>query len=99
MKTVKETVSEIIRSDKVSLESDSVEKLIYMAYYIGLEKGCKQATDEYKAVLQGQLGRVKACRYHRMAMAIQGNVKFLYDPNYGGTMTSTFGEDKTEVLG
>ena len=96
MKTIKELVSGIAQSD-VSMESDSIEKVICMAYYIGLEKGAKQAAKEYKAVLSRQMLRVNACRYHKMALKIQGNVLSVYDPNHSGLMTNTFGEDKTEV--
>lgn len=97
MKTIKQVV-DVITNNRIDLESDSLEKIIYLAYQFGLEKGATGAAGKYKAVLRDQIDRASKCRYHKMAMQIQGNVKAVYDPNYGDLYLSTFGDDKTQIV-
>lgn len=93
--TVIERINEILHNN-FSMEKDSVEKLIIMAYYIGLEKGSKDELDKHNALAREQMERAEKCTYHRMAKKIVGNT-FIYSPNYAQDMTNTFGYDTTEV--
>lgn len=98
MKTINQVVNDIIDNQSVSFEEDSIEKIIAIAYYIGLEKGSRQVSNKYKAVLNEQRSRARKCRYYKMAMGIQGDVQYVYDENYDGIMTTIFGRDDTKLF-
>ena len=79
------------------MESDSLNKLLALAYYIGREEATRETSDKYNAVLEAQRKRAEACRYYKMAAAIIGDVKAVYSPDYAGEMSLTFGDDVTEL--
>lgn len=93
--TVIERIDKLLDSD-FSMEKDSIDKLIVMAYFIGLERAAKEELDKHNALAREQLKRAKNCTYHRMAREIIGNT-FIYSVNYSQDMTNTFGHDKTEI--
>lgn len=78
-----------------SMEIDDPRKLIAIAYYMGREAAARDVSDQYNKLLAQQLQRAADCRYHNMALSIQGDVKYIYCTDYSGDMTSMFGTDQT----
>lgn len=93
--TILERVKQIVREKSVDMESDSMEKLVYLAYYIGREEATREVSDRYKELIKGQRERAEKCRYHKMANDVIGNGLFVYSGDYAGDMTSMFGRDET----
>ncbi len=96
VKTVRNRIKEAVYADK-DMESDSLNKLLALAYYMGREEATRETSDKYSAVLAEQRKRAEACRYYKMAAAIIGDVKAVYSPDYAGEMSLTFGDDATEL--
>lgn len=92
--TIIERVKECINN--LECEKDSVEKVIALAYYMGLEKGTRQTSNEYKKLIQQQRERAENCRYKHMANAVIGDQNYIYCSNYDMAMTGIFGSDETE---
>ncbi|MCD8056601.1 MAG: hypothetical protein LUE25_07860 [Clostridiales bacterium] len=65
-----------------------------MLFGVMYEKGDKCASDRYNDVLAEQKKRASECRYHKMAMSIQGNIDYVYTPGYRADITTAFGGDK-----
>ena len=78
-------------------EKDSLDKVIVIAYFIGREAAAKEISDKAREIFAEQQKRAKASRYHNFAMNVQGNVNYIYSPDYAGEMTSCFGTDETEI--
>jgi len=96
--TIKERVQQIITSPNVDMEKDSIEKLVYIAYYIGRESAAKEVSNLYANHLAKQTERAQVCRYHKMvAEILQNGDGYIYSSDYAGDMTATFGSDETEV--
>lgn len=93
--TVIERIGECIRN--TDLETDNIEKLICIAYYIGREEATKKISDKYNELIKYQRRRARECRYHNMAMQIIGDINYIYSADYAGDVTATFGSDETEV--
>lgn len=96
VKTVRDRIKEAVYADK-DMESDNLNKLLALAYYMGREEATRETSDKYNAVLEAQRKRAEACRYYKMAAAIIGNFKAVYSPDYAGEMSLTFGDDVTEL--
>lgn len=81
---------------KIDMSTDNLDKLIYMAYWIGREQATRDTSDVYSAHLAEQTKRAKACRYHKMATEILQNGKgYICLPDYSRDLTETFGNDET----
>ena len=93
------TVLEKIKAcvDNFDCETDNVDKLIALAYYIGKEKATKDISDQYNALLREQRERANACRYKHLAHSVIGDKQFIYSPDYAGDMTEAFGSDETNI--
>ena len=76
---------------------DNIDKLIYLAYWIGREEAAKSVSDVYAAHIAEQKHRAAECRYHKMAAEIVGTEDYLYFPDYSQDMTAMFGSDETEL--
>ena len=97
--TIAERVRSIVNS-QVNLTDEvpaGIEKMIYMAYYMGREDATREISDRYTALIREQQKRAQECRYHNLAAAIVGDVEYIYSSDYGMEMTSTFGGDPADV--
>lgn len=96
--TIYDRVQQLVNGDrKVDMETDSLDKLICMAYWIGREEATRATSDAYAAHMAAQTERAKTCRYHRMALDILQNGKgYIYMSDYRKDMTASFGSDETE---
>lgn len=92
--TITERVDEILKKN-IDMDVDSFEKLVLMAYYIGLERGATEVLDKHNKLAEKQRETAEKCRYHKMAQNIVGDT-FIYDTNFRKDMTKTFGGDQTE---
>lgn len=96
--TALEKVKSIVFEKQPDLEKDTIEKLIYLAYYIGRESAAKEVSDMYAAHMKAQTERAKQCRYHNMVAKILDNGNdYIYCSDYAGDMTATFGSDSTDL--
>lgn len=95
MTTIRERVKMALENH--DFETDNLDKLIALAYFMGQEEATRRISDRYNAHLAAQHKRAEACRYHKMAAEIVGPEKFLYSPDYAGDMTDLFGKDETEL--
>lgn len=96
--TCTELIMSIVDADDqngYSMEIDDPRKLIAIAYYMGRESAARDVSDQYNKLLAQQLQRAADCRYHNMALSIQGDVKYIYSTDYSGDMTAMFGTDQT----
>lgn len=97
--TIAERVRSIVDS-RVDLTDEvpaGIEKMIYMAYYMGREDATREISDRYNALLREQRQRAQECRYHNLAAAIVGDAEYIYSSDYAAGMTSTFGGDPADV--
>lgn len=78
-------------------KEDNIDKLIAIAYHMGYEKATKRTSDAYAKLLSEQIERANKCRYHKMAMEVQGNKDHIYMPSYGGDVTDVFSDDNTNL--
>ena len=85
------------RNYRNDMSSDSIDRLIAFAYYMGREEATRQISDRYNALIQDMRGRANACRYSHMANKIIGDRDYLYSGDYGQPFTSTFGKDETNL--
>lgn len=83
---------------ELDLESDSIEKLIYLAYECGKSDGAQHSASLYNAELRNQKARALKCRYYYLAMRIQGDIEWVYDPYYSNTLYETFCDDETKLV-
>ena len=97
MVTIKERVESILKNREIDFDKDTIEKLVWIAYYMGMEKGVINLSDRYRELLHQQLERAKNCRYYKMAIDVQGNVGYLYDSNYSANITNEFACDLTAL--
>lgn len=79
-----------------NFETDNIDKIIAIAYYMGKEKATKEICDRHKKIFDEQKERAKKCRYHKMAMEVIGNERTIYSDDYSNDITKTFGDDDTE---
>jgi hypothetical protein len=91
--TAKERVLKALENRE--FEVDSIDKIITLAYYMGREQAAKEVCDSVRAIFSEQQKRAAESRYHNYAMTIQGNIDYIYHPDYAGDMTSMFGSDGT----
>ena len=97
--TILERVRAISKAD-ISMEADgpaTIEKMIYMAYWIGREEATRSVSDMYNAHLAEQRKRADACRYHHLANEIIGPERYLYSCDYAMDMTDMFGNDPADA--
>lgn len=95
MKTIKTRINQALH---LQLDgTDSIDKIIAIAYYMGAEAAVKQHSDKVNAVFRAQKERAEVCRYHKLAMQIQGDVDYVYDSHHAGDITATFGDDETDL--
>lgn len=93
--TCTELITSIINNHDYNMGTDDARKLVALAYYMGREAATREVSDRYNAVLAEQRERAAKCRYHNLAMTIQGDVSYLYSGDYSGEMSATFGADET----
>lgn len=95
MKSIDERINEAVKA--WNGEIDNIDKLIAAAYLIGRERATKEVSDKYNSILKAQIERANKCRYHKMALEVQGNVEFVYTSEYSGSISEMFGKDITEI--
>lgn len=93
--TVKERVLEAIHN--WDCERDNVDKIIALAYYMGRESAAKEVCDKAYTIFDNQRKTAENSRYHNLAMKVQGNVTYIYHPDYSNTMTDMFCSDITAL--
>jgi hypothetical protein len=71
--------------------------LIAIAYFMGRESQAREMGDKAKEIFKAQRERAEECRYNNMAMAVQGNIDWIYSPDYAEDMTGLFGSDETKL--
>lgn len=94
--TIKERVDTILRS-RNDFKTDSIEKLVYVAYYMGKERGVRMCATGYNDLIAGQRERAKKSRYRHFANRIIGKKDYIYMPDYSMDVTDTFGNDETNL--
>ena len=97
--TILERITEIINKEVDFCDSEPAdfERMIYYAYYMGMEKGVHDISDKYNALIAEQNDRAKKCRYHKMAKEIIGDQDYIYDSNYRMEITQMFGGDPADI--
>ena len=89
--TVYDYLKSVIDADDKDLTRE--EKAIRYAYWIGREEATQHVSDTYSALLKEQIERAQACRYHNLAMDVQGRHTHLYFEDYSGTITEAAEQD------
>lgn len=93
--TINERIKKAIKN--FDGDTDNIDKIIALAYYIGREDATKELSDKVSAVFSEQKKRVSECRYHNMAMNIQGDIDYVYSRDYAQDMTALFASDETNL--
>lgn len=86
--------------DEVDLDedSDTLEKLCYLARAIGYEKTTKELSDLYAAKIRESMDRADKSVYRQMGYATIGMDRpYIYLPAYSQETTGYFGWDKTKI--
>ena len=97
MTTIKEIVIASVKS--AEYESDTIKKLVSIAYYMGRESAVKETLDTHTTRVSMARAKAKSIRYCHMANAVLDAMggDMIYHPDYAGDMTSTFGDDTTTL--
>ena len=82
-------------------EPTSMEKLVVLAYYAGLEISAKSICDEHNTRIEAMREAANKSRYHHFANSIidagQGNGQdIICNPNYSQDVLMTFGGDEVD---
>ena len=93
--TINERITNAI--ENFSADTDNIDKIIALAYFIGREDAAKELSDKVNAVFAEQKKRAKACRYSNMAMRVQGDIDHVYSQDYSQDMTTCFASDETNL--
>ncbi len=97
MKNLNERVKEALENYKFNNnEPADINALIAYAYYLGRCGAAKEVCDDAKKIFAEQKERVAKCRYHKMAMDVQGNNDYIYHRDYDQWI-GDFSEDETEI--
>lgn len=72
--------------------SKDLEELIRLAYYLGAETEARDHGERVDKLLKEQKERARQCRYHKLGLYIQGNVDYVYSPNYAGDWSADYAE-------
>ncbi len=91
---IKDRIKGLIKTG-VNMDDDSIDKLIYIAYYMGREEAAREVSDEYADLICNQRERARQCRYKHMAMRVVGDIKYIYNSDYASDITEMFGDDLT----
>ena len=98
MTTIKEVVLASVTTAEYD-DTDNFKKLIAMAYYMGRESATKEVLDIHNTKVSRARDKANTIRYHHVANdvldAMGGDI--IYHPDYAGDMTSTFGDDTTNM--
>ena len=78
-------------------ETDNLDKIIAVAYFIGIEEATTCLSDKVNAIFAEQKKKAKACRYHNMAMRVQGDIDYIFSPYCSQSMKTLFASDETEI--
>lgn len=97
--TVLERVKSICgaRIDLNDEQPATIEKMIYLAYWIGREEATRRVSDDYVYMIKQMRERAEKCRYKHMAHNVIGKANYLYESDYDECMTLTFGSDKADI--
>lgn len=93
--TINERIKQAI--ENFDGETDNLDKIIALAYFIGREDATKELSDKVNAIFADQKKRANACRYHNVAMSVQGDIDRVYSPDYSQGMTTCFASDETNL--
>ena len=93
--TINERIKQAI--ENFNGDTDNIDKIIALAYFIGREDATKVLSDNVNAVFAQQKERAKACRYSKMAMRVQGNIDYVYSQDYSQDMKKCFASDVTNL--
>lgn len=96
MKTLNERVKEAIENYRLNEKHGDINALIVYAYYLGRCEAAKEVCDDAKKIFAEQKERAAKCRYHKMAMEIQGGSNYIYHQDYDQWI-GDFSEDETEI--
>jgi hypothetical protein len=95
--TIKDRIDVAIRS--ADYDIDNIDKIISLAYYLGLEQGVRRVCTEHNSRAIAARQRAATSRYHLMAQAILGDLSAtIYDSSYARDMTNTFADDYASSL-
>ena len=94
--TIIERIKTAIDSD-INWREDSIDKLIFAAYYIGREEATRQVLDAYAAHISKQKTRAAKCRYKNTAAEIVAPEGYLYCRDYAMEISKSFGQDDTSL--
>lgn len=93
--TIVERIKKAIKN--LDCETDNIDKLVALAYYIGREDAAREISDKYNAVLAEQRKRADDSRYHNLANEIIGSTRYIHSSDYAQDMKTMFGGDKTKL--
>lgn len=96
MKTLNERVKEAIENYEFYKKPADINALIAYAYYLGRCEAAKEVCDDARIIFAEQKERAAKCRYHKMAMQIQGGSNYIYHQDYDQWI-GDFSEDETEI--
>lgn len=93
--TIVERIKKAVKN--LDCETDNIDKLVALAYYIGREDATREISDKYNAVLAEQRKRADSSRFHNLANEIIGNTRYIHSSDYSQDMKTMFGSDKTKL--
>lgn len=97
MKTLNKRVKEALENYKFNNnEPADINAIIAYAYYLGRCEAAKEVCEDAKKIFAEQKKRAAECRYHKMAMDVQGNNDYIYHQDYDAWIHD-FSEDETEI--
>ena len=92
---MEERVRQMVKSANMS--EDSVARLVALAYWMGREEATRKICDKHNNMIADMIYRATECRYHKMVSNVIGDCTVIYDDDYAGEFTATFGGIDTEI--
>lgn len=86
--TYKELIENIVNTIVIDRTEDEIAFVIRLAYWMGQESKAESLGNAIAVQLHEQIERANKCRYHNMAMEVQGDISYIYDPDYSQCITN-----------
>lgn len=99
--TCVEKIEYLVKEANISMEDDSIEKLVYMAYYLGRDHESKYMIKKHNYIIECMYKRAQKSRYYKMVSRIIGQPGYTYfnfiENLRAHSIVSHFGNDETAL--
>ena len=97
--TLRERVDRAVQNkDALFSGNDDLERLLAFSFYYGKETGCRETSDQYRALLKSMRKKAASTRYYNMIeKTVLGPDNYIPMKDYAGRVTAEIGKLKTSL--